>query len=275
MADWYTGWDGGAYENDGVRTADSLLTTVTASASAHTKGAWVELVASTLGGSSMTVFCAHNSVAGDYLLDIGIGAAGSEVVIVPNLHLFGGIDLTEVSIPIPLSIPRGARIAARAQCQASGSRTIRCGVAIHRGGYASSGLSMMTAYGIVTASSRGTSCDPGAVANTKTTVEIASSTGRPIRSLIVSICPSEAGLTLASWAGWVFDVQVGAASSEVVVIPNLHVRASSTIDNPRHTYIGPLPCAIPAGSRLSVAVQTDVVTDATDRKVTVSLYGLE
>lgn len=104
--------------------------------SANTKGSWAQLTASTPVdvAALFAVIGFNNHVArattDQHLLDIGIGAGGSEFVLVPNL--FYGWSTTwdgpnDVFFqPFAASIPSGTRVAARAQCDgtAAGDRTI-------------------------------------------------------------------------------------------------------------------------------------------------------
>jgi hypothetical protein len=108
----------------GTSSAASKGTAVTASATANTKGAWVEIVASTSMESQWAVLSILNDgTPGKYnLVDIAIGASGQEQVIVPNLFV-PGVQTSQLTacgkVAIPLNIPAGVRIAARAQSDVS------------------------------------------------------------------------------------------------------------------------------------------------------------
>ena len=103
-------------------TAAGAGTVVTSSASLNTKGAWVELNASTsanIAGFYLTIHTA-NSSSTRHLLDIGVGAAASEVVLVPDIFVLAGtIGGGTQTIYIPMNILSGTRISAR--CQSSGA----------------------------------------------------------------------------------------------------------------------------------------------------------
>lgn len=95
----------------------------TASASTNTKGSWTQVNASLPFDSyGFWIGIAGTATAAtltDVLLDIGIGAGGSEVVIVPDL-LAGWIGTPTQDIRtlwIPIFIPKGARVAVRCQGQ--------------------------------------------------------------------------------------------------------------------------------------------------------------
>lgn len=109
----------------GTASGTSRGTDIDPGASANTKGSWVQLVASTNEDLKGIVLCVGNqdltkTSTCTALLDIGVGGAGSEQVVVSNYHL--GVDTNNeqfqpiVSPLIPINIPAGSRIAARAQC---------------------------------------------------------------------------------------------------------------------------------------------------------------
>lgn len=114
-------------------------TTVDAGAVANTKGSWTPLVSSTTRNvraftivfSTVTNISAISSL----LVDIGIGASGSEQVIIPNIPI--GFNNGEDKItparygPISLHIPAGSRISARAQASTTTAANRQCGIVIH------------------------------------------------------------------------------------------------------------------------------------------------
>lgn len=109
----------------GAATADSGGVSVDPGATINTKGAWSEIVASAVRDhhALLVAFgCQINAGRGTatYLFDIGIGAAGSEVVAIPDLPVHQGAGpamFPRSPEPIAVGIPAGSRIAAR--CQAS------------------------------------------------------------------------------------------------------------------------------------------------------------
>ena len=107
---------------------------IDAGATANTKGAWVELISAVPSNIRALTFSIDQAndvarTACTWLFDLGIGAAGSEQVIVPNIQL--ATDATSSMVtpntfgPIPVGIPSGVRLAARAQCSinTAGDRT--------------------------------------------------------------------------------------------------------------------------------------------------------
>jgi hypothetical protein len=143
--------------------------TVTAGATAHTKGDWAQLIASTpydAYGIWIGIDGIHVSAgATAYLVDIGVGPAGSELVIVPNLDVWGADNTAAGLNPhlfwFPVYIPAGSRIAARSQ-SVTASKT--CRVMVMLDGvpwYGLWGLGPVVDYGTNLAASSGTSVTPG------------------------------------------------------------------------------------------------------------------
>lgn len=97
--------------------------TVVTSGTAGAKGSWAELTSSLAYDTRELMFVVtnHNGLRG--LLDVGIGAGGSEVVLLPDLHQVGTTGGTEGIWRVPVSLPAGTRIAARHQNEQS-TRTL-------------------------------------------------------------------------------------------------------------------------------------------------------
>jgi hypothetical protein len=92
----------------------SFVNVATASSSSS-KGAWAQVFSSTAANithiyiSNLTTNWASND--GSMLLDIGIGASGSETAIMSNVALGGYAS----ALSFPIAIPAGSRVAARVQ----------------------------------------------------------------------------------------------------------------------------------------------------------------
>lgn len=93
--------------------------TITAGSAAHTKGAWIEVMASLPRDAYGIAVCGGitgaNGANRAALMDIGIGSAGSENVIFPNLQVGCVIAAQSRRPVIPLFLPRGSRVAVRVQ----------------------------------------------------------------------------------------------------------------------------------------------------------------
>jgi hypothetical protein len=116
-------------QNNLSATPSSTLpgTTVTASATPHTKGAWAQMFASTnfpVCGITLTI--ANDATSTDSvknLYDLGTGGSGSEVPIVSNIfNTAAAIQTGLSSYYLPIFIPKGTRISCRKQ-SATGSKT--------------------------------------------------------------------------------------------------------------------------------------------------------
>lgn len=107
----------------GANTAATRGTPVTAGAAANTKGSWVQF-SSALPNTLRGLLVAFGTNGGadktaeeDWLFDIGVGAAGSEVIVAPDLSVT--IDANEICYPqvqwVPLEFAAGQPLAVRGQ----------------------------------------------------------------------------------------------------------------------------------------------------------------
>lgn len=108
----------------GVAASDSGGVSVDPGAAAHTKGAWTTITASTTATIHELMIAAGNqsnpvAAAAQWLADIGVGAAGSERILLADYRLHATLQETLVpsmSPLLPVSIPPGSRLAVRSQC---------------------------------------------------------------------------------------------------------------------------------------------------------------
>lgn len=112
------------FEAWGADTSISRGKLVTASATTHTLGNKVELIASTTIDAQHVIVQSHQNVAQQSLLTFYVGAAGSEVPILGPIHVTGHGDTTGAAdlakmygttFSFPLSVPAGSRISAALQ----------------------------------------------------------------------------------------------------------------------------------------------------------------
>lgn len=272
MGDWSL-MEGQLVDTVGEDLATSRGTTVTASSTANTKGSWAQLVAATTYDASGLVVFINKLASSDFLVDIGIGASGSERIIVPDLVAGYYTRYQAAVYYVPISIPAGVRIAARCQ-SISGGATLSVLVSLLSQGFLpSSSLGRVTAYGANTADSGGTSVDPGGVAHTKNAYsQINGATANPIRALAIGIGCQENGARTQGF--WLVDIAVGAAGSEKIILPDVHLSAELTIDSITPSALGVFFIDIPAGVRLAARAQSSI-TDATDRLFDIVLYGID
>ena len=235
----------------------AVWATVNTDAAAHTKGAWVELVASTaaeadiinliwygIGGSGAT-----NSA----LADVAVGAAGAETVIVANVGLAytaGSTGNMVGSLMLPVKVPRGSRIAVRWQSERASATaaSFRCDLYRWNPALGVRSPSVLVNLNADTATSTGTAT--GSTNNTW--VQAVAATPQAFQALIV--CPVLSDPTLSASAV-IFDVAVGAAGAETV-FSNLdgvwRTGTSEEIIRVSTFGFGVTPGHIPAGSRLAV-----------------------
>jgi hypothetical protein len=115
----------GVIDTGGIDEYDSGGTLVTPSASIHTKGAYSTITSTALCNYSgvIVAFGSQNNVArtdATWLVDIAIGAVGSEKVVIDNIPVSvnstANLVCPGATQFIPVSIPGDARLSARAQC---------------------------------------------------------------------------------------------------------------------------------------------------------------
>jgi hypothetical protein len=240
------------FEDDAELLDDSGSVTVTANSSAHTKGAWAEVIASSSSNASLLVLLVNNISAGSNntatLIDIATGASGSETVILSNIAVGAAVS---TSIPlglvanIPLKIASGTRLSARIQSVVTGGKTASVRAYLFDAGDYATAPTSVDVIGGNTANSQGISFS-GALA---TWVEAISSTAQAYRA--VAVVPSTHDAVIQSLTVNV-ELGVGAAGSETALgqtsVAYLNSESAQTVA-PYRTLIA---SNIAAGSRLAV-----------------------
>ena len=234
---------------EGVIVDRALTTDATASATPHTKGAYAEIIASTTSECGCIEFRIQNTaLAGSstaQLIDIAVGAAGSEVVIVPDVAVGGiGAAGNDVNIQIPIKIPSGSRIAFRNQAEIA-SDTCRMSQFTTYAFDASLCPTSVDVLGTDTATSTGTEL----TGSSGTWTEIVASTSQAYTGLC--LVPSTSEATQDNATDVLLQVGVGAAGSEVA-IGGLYVNYNANEFVASRTNFVLIGGNVPAGSRLSV-----------------------
>ena len=250
----------------------STFTQVSAvpSGSAHTKGSWVQVTASTSHDfHGISVFSSSYFQDNRYLIDIATGAGGSEVVVVPNLYKHAGLNINPY---IPIYIPAATRIAVRSQTNDTSGNSVEVRLHGVAGTENSNPGGARIINAAVTADTRvGPQIDPGGVANTKSSwVELVASTGHHIKQLLVYIAPNNSATDDPLH---LVDIGIGGAGSEQIFIPDLQQYGKDFF--PREAVVGyySFPCDIPQGSRISARASCTLI-DATMRLVRVGIWGI-
>jgi hypothetical protein len=225
----------------------SSRVTVTANASAHVKGSWVQLIASTSADASLIYLdpaTFANGTNSSCLLDIGTGASGSEVALVSNLAIGGSRYETIFAtngIEIPIQVPSGTRLSARIQ-HTTGGTSVTVGIeARNYGDYAQAPTSV-DVIGTDTATSTGTNF----VAN-NTYVQVTASTSRAYRAIVM--IPNVSGSDIGTFTSD-FTLAKGASGSEVEIATRIAGYANAESVTPRSDFL--IPTAVPAGTPLAV-----------------------
>jgi hypothetical protein len=238
--DWF---EDGAQQ---VVTPRGLSVNTTASASAHTKGAWSQLISSTNSDASAIWLFVNNATSATdtaALLDVGTGASGSETSVISNIAIGSA---NQWRVLLPLKIPSGTRIAARVQSVVS-SRVASIGVQpINVGDYATAPTSL-DVIGSDTATSKGTSFSGAS----GTWVQGIASTSQAYRGVALIVSGHDANF--GNQSGVLFTVGVGASGSEVEFGDMyLGLINNETISTELGTGTQLFGRSIPAGSRLAV-----------------------
>lgn len=106
----------------GANTADSGGTPIDPGATAGTKGAWIQMTASTTAPIVKMLMAIGSDINNSraltsWLFDVGIGSAGNEVPLIQNISLECWWCIhPRVVGPIDVSIPQASRLSIRAQC---------------------------------------------------------------------------------------------------------------------------------------------------------------
>lgn len=193
---------------------------------ANTKGSWAQIIAATARVYDAIELRLKdddgNGGGQTYLVDIGVGAAASEIVIVPNI-LVDNARVQSVNgqiIIVPISVPSGVRLAARCQeVGGAGTRAIEVSLNGFSGGsQGPMGLGGAAYnYGAVTASSNGTLIDPGATANTYGAwTQLTAATSKRHRWIAAVFGMNQQTGALAG-NDWEIQIGVGAGGSEIVI----------------------------------------------------------
>ena len=257
-----------------LRGGNNYNVTVT-SGGASTKGAYVEVTASTAFDSSkLWLGTAGNTQGNVYMTDIATGAAASEVVQVANLicqGLFNEIYGAYYIGPIDLDIASGTRIALATQSNTAGADTF--GGWIMQENRALGSLTDPVTYGADSGTTLATVVDPGAVADTKGGyVQITASTTSDHDAVLVLVGMGT-NTAVGTGINWNLDIATGAGGAEVIKVPDITL-VSSTTSDALFPPVSRFEFTIASGTRIAVNAMC-TSTDATDRLIQVSIIGLD
>jgi len=226
----------------------ALQINATYAATAHAKGAWSQVVASTAENVSLLILSAQVSAAAtdtSTLIDIGVGAAGSETVVVPDVAI-GGWGTHQVAIP--LAITSGSRVAVRVQ----GTRTSPTNATIVLHLLSSDEFkatpTSVDIIGVNTGTSAGTAMSGASGA----WVQMTASTSKDYQAVL--ILPGTSSTDTAVIAV-LYELGIGASGSESVLgaqAATYNAAEAVTPAGARTAFMPPVGGPIPAGSRLAI-----------------------
>lgn len=254
-------------DGSSATTSDRPDITVTPNATAHTVGAWSQIVAALSEdvGFLRVVPLTPMDLSGNNsaLLNIGTGAAGSEVTIIDAIGHGYTEKISMNTHPgwlFPIFIARGTRVAARSQGAFPTASSWRFEFFAPVEGLKAS--SSILSIGASLAASRGVVLTaPGAINTEAAWTQLIASTVEPYAALGVSI--QGGSDTTQSAATQLVDIAVGAAGAEVPIISNIAVEmlATEAMYN-KGSLVHPV--SVPKGSRLSARYQSSALGGSLD-----------
>jgi hypothetical protein len=225
---------------------------------ANTKGAYVELLSAannTSNSTSIEVVLQMNvsgTVTAQLLIDIAIGGAGSEEVIIPNLWYYSDNSLLHNvdTAYFPINIPEGVRISARMQ---SDLASVIAPLHIN---LTNSGFQQPASLSEVVDIGTDTSITGAVLVARSTTpgvfgswVEIIASTVDEYSGFLV--CAHRAADSWANTLALAYDVGVGSAGNEEIIMELSYATQGATETG--HGMVTPYkPINIAKGSRLAI-----------------------
>lgn len=258
----------------GQLEASTNGTTVTANASANTKGSYSQLIASTAypsAGIMLEVVVGSNNA--DYLMDLAIGGAGSEQILIADILVGSTVGSSRRILMLPCAIPAGTRISARCQSTTGGATLTVMGHLFTSDGSPVPSASLFTTYGANSADSGGVGIDPGGVANTPGAyAQLTASSAYPHHALALCVgCQNNA---TPSAGRWLVDLAVGGAGSEQIILLDFPLSGggSTSQGGPTPSFVV-IPCSIPAGTRIAARARSSITTSP-GRLIDLVLIGI-
>lgn len=217
---------------------------VTYGTTAHAKGAWSQIHSSTPSRSNLIIVSAVSNLSASALVDVGVGAAGSEVAVVSNL-LFGGS--TNFGFLLPVAIPSGSRVSLRIQGTSTSPTAASMGIYLMRSDsdYALTPTTLET-IGVDATTSNGTAMSGAS----GTWVQLTASTASDYQTVVMFANAAGGSGTVTP----TFTLGAGASGSEVALAAMRQRWASTNLSanvaNP--VFVAAWSGPIRAGSRLAV-----------------------
>jgi hypothetical protein len=242
-----------------LASTTSIVST-TSGGSANAAGAWTQLLAASATASTDTMSMlflstiaasASTSAENSTLIDIGIGASGSETAIISDVAI-GGLQNVGLQLALPVRIAGNTRIAFRSRC-ATASRANQRSTAFHV--FSSSFADRIPTSLDTLGTSQSTSAGTAMSGASGSWVQITAATTKDYQALI--LVPSGAGnFTGGTTSTNRLDLGIGAAGSEVAISSVVaDVVGANGYIQPNYGLpglVGVCGRAIPAGTRIAV-----------------------
>lgn len=244
----------------------SSAVTVTADSSAHTKGSWVELIASTSANASYVIIdvggIGVTNTDTATLLDIGTGASGSETALIGNVAVGSATSSAlrpAFAFGVPIKIASGTRLSARIQSIVTGGKTGTVTIRTFDMGDYAHAPTAVDVIGVSTATSQGTAMS----GSSGTYVQVTASTNNAYKAIV--LVPSMSGTTSANLAVE-YTVGVGASGLEAEIGRAIAAYPNTEEMGMTSRFPAIMAASVPSGSRL--AVKHDIAASPTVYDVT-------
>lgn len=261
------------FDGDGQQSVTSGRTTLTVASGANLKGPWVEILSLVPFNARGILVHAHlfTTTNRTILLDIGIGASGSEIPLINNIFTSIGGNATCQNFYFPIEIPQNTRISGRFQANNT-SITRAFSVTLFSCGFLPSvGHNRIITMGADTTDSGGTAVASGASNSKGSWTQITAGVNRDIHELWIATGHSGGDFTIGTTSRYFIDVGIGPAGAERIIIPN--ILQVLTTNGEGHISHGSFmyPVHIPANTRIAIRSQSGV---ADPENIDIVLYGV-
>jgi hypothetical protein len=194
---------------------------------AHVKGTWVRVCTVPFDCVGLLITIRNNSSATDYLIDIGIGLSGSQIVVIDNIYYTGPTSSARSkNYFFPLRLAAGTQVWARSQ---NATASANCNILASVFGESSKGApscNRIHTYGVFPATSSATPLGaPLANAWGAWTQIVDGTIGK--HNWVMPIV-GDADLAVRTSQSFAWMVGIGASGAERVLVPPLMNHASST-----------------------------------------------
>lgn len=236
------------FDQEGIAAQGTTTGVTVTGGAANTKGAYATISAALpFSAAAIVVSVGSKSATGDYLLDIAIGAAASERIVIPNLSVTGPAYSAGFYY-FPVRLPGGVRLAARCQ-STTASATLGVFVTVIGSGFLDlPGFNRVEALGASTADSGGTGLTNPTVINTfPAWIQIGGATSFRYQWIVMAIGNQNIG-SRTSGQRFLFEAGVGAGGAQRALLPAVPLGTPTGGLVPSSSY--GFPCDIPAGSAL-------------------------